>query len=379
MVTLDPRGDRPLATTSIKSAGRVIAEARNRGLRDLSVEVLSSMRDEARALREDMAVQIQEEGVRFSEARESGQWQSMEDCRGRIFGMQEDLQGIEDHIGLIEDAYQERYLQAGVVGALGSAQRASYLEAGIMLLIAAVLGILWVEGAYTLTQSELHLLAIADTVICAIFLTEFFWRMRYADSKAWYWRRFWVDFIASLPLAGILRIGRIARVARIARMARIARAARLIRVLRVLAFLSRGFDKIAAIFRLQVFSRPLILTVGLLVVGGVAITYTDSGASEVNGFWAGIWWSFTTVVTGGFGDIYNPESAMGKLLTVLLVILGIILTGALTAGLAQILMGDDTARIERGQSNIQAQLEDVTARIDRIESSLGSRPDEHAT
>ena len=45
-------------------------------------------------------------------------------------------------------------------------------------------------------------------------------------------------------------------------------------------------------------------------------------AGSVDSFWNGIWWSFTTVITGGFGDIHNPCSAPARVLTVLLVILG---------------------------------------------------------
>jgi voltage-gated potassium channel len=334
------------------------------------------MRTEAGEYRQRVAAAIAEAGRVFSEARRAGRWAEMEEARDQILLLQEDISHVEEQAVRIEEAFQHQYLQERVRERLGSDWRVRGLEAVILILIAAVLGILWVESAYSLTETEQTLLTIADTAICAIFLTEFFWRMRYADSKAWYWRRFWIDFVASLPLAGLLRLGRIARVARAARIARVARAARLVRALRALAFLSRGFDKIAGIFRLQVFSRPLILTVGLLVAGGFAISRMEGAASEdVHGFWQGIWWSFTTVVTGGYGDIHNPQSGWARGLTVLLVILGIILTGALTAGLAEILLGDETASIQRKQTAIQSQLEELSARVERIESILAGAAD----
>jgi len=364
-----------LATDISRDATRVIADARNTGLRDLSADTLQTMRDEAAQVREDISRQVAEEGERFAAARQAGEWQLTEECRERIFGLQEDLSSVQEEWQRLSSAYQSAHLHEGVVGALGSEGRATLLEGAILVLIAAVLGILWIETSYTLTPAEEHLLAIADTAICAIFLTEFFWRMRFADSKRWYWRRYWVDFVASLPLAGVLRIGRIARLARAARIARVARAARLLRALRALAFLSRGFDKIAAVFRLQVFVKPLLLTLALLVIGGIAISQMEGGESpDVHGFWQGIWWSFTTVITGGFGDIHNPVSSLGRILTVLLVLLGIVLTGALTAGLASILMGDDTIRIERNQSTMQAQLSETTDRLARLEELLAAKP-----
>jgi len=360
-----------VATDTIREAGRVVSEARDLGLRDLNADTLDRMRGQAGVEREHIAAAIAEAGRRFSEARNVGRWGEMEVAREQILLLHEDMADVEKQAARIEEAFQDRHLHEGVARRLGSDLRVRGLEAVILILIGAVLAILWIESTMALTEAEQTLLTIADTAICAIFLAEFFWRMRYADSKAWYWKRFWIDFLASLPLAGALRIGRIARVARAARVARIARAARLIRALRALAFLFRGFDKIAAIFRLQVFTRPLILTVCLLIAGGFAISRMEGTASEdVHGFWQGIWWSFTTVVTGGFGDIHNPQSAWARVLTVLLVILGIILTGALTAGLAEILLGDETASIQRKQTVIQSQLEELATRTERIEALL---------
>ena len=360
-----------MATDVIRSVGQVIAEAKNLGLRDLSPEALSEMLKETRAVRGRVAAEIAREGERFQQARQAGRWSEMEEAREQIIALQDDLQDVEEHAARVSDAYQEAHLVAGVRERLGGARRATILEVFILTLIGAVLLILWVESAYQLTEAEQQMLVIADTVICVIFLTEFFWRMQFADSKVWYWRRYWIDFLASLPLAGVLRIGRVARLARAARIARIARAARVLRALRALAFLSRGFDKIAAIFKLQVFSRPLMLTVGLLIVGGILISRMEGAQFEdVRGLAKGMWWSFTTVVTGGFADIHNPASAMGQVLTVVLVILGIILTGALTAGLANILLGDDTARIQRNQMVIQQRIDELTARLAGIEKIL---------
>lgn len=364
-----------MATDSVLEAGRVVAQARSLGLRDLDAETLRRMRTEAREQRGRLADQIAHAGEQFSRARGDGRWSEMERARAHVLMLHDDLREVEEHLGRIEDAFQERYLQERVLQRLGGRSRVCLLEGGILLLILAVLGILWIETHYSLTEPEQTLLVIADTAICAIFLSEFFWRMRLADSRRWYWRRYWIDFLASLPLAGALRIGRLARVVRVMRVARIARAARLVRLLRALAFLSRGFDKIAAIFRLQVFSRPLILTGGLLIVGGFAISRMEGAAAEeVHGFWQGIWWSFTTVVTGGFGDIHNPQSGWGRVLTVLLVMLGIILTGALTAGLAEVLLGDETESIQRRQAAIHGQLEELSVRIDRIEVLLSAAP-----
>lgn len=359
---------------AVRIARQIVSDARDQPLRELSAEVLGSLRDEAERERDRIAEEVRALGAEWAEARDEGHWAEMQRAREHILLLREDLDEAETQLERIENARQRRVLQERMLQSLGSRAMVSALEGLILVLIVAVLAILWAETVLDLSEGQQRMLTIIDTTICGVFLWEFFWRMRLADSTAWYWRNYWIDFIASLPLAGMLRIGRVARVARAVRVARVARAARVVRALRALAFFSRGFDKIAAIFRLQVFSRPLALTLALLIVGGIAISHTEGNAEGVENFWQGIWWSFTTVVTGGYGDIHNPVHTLSRVLTVLLVILGIVLTGALTAGLANILLGDETARIERRQMVIQEQLETLSERLERIEAH--SRPRE---
>ena len=39
-----------------------------------------------------------------------------------------------------------------------------------------------------------------DFLCCLIFMTNFIFELRNADSKKWYWRTHWIDFITSIPL-----------------------------------------------------------------------------------------------------------------------------------------------------------------------------------
>lgn len=366
-----------MAGATLQHAGRVVAEAKTVTLRDLSSDTLALMLREARDEQTRIAESIQREGEALEEARQAGQWGRLQDARDRILLLQDELGETHADISRLSDAYQHNYLDERVLERLGARWKVTALEVAILLLIGAVLVVLGVDRGFELTDAQRNTLAATDTIICVVFLAEFLWRMRFAESKAWYWSRYWIDFVASLPLAGVLRIGRVARLARVIRAARVARTARmacLCRGLRSLAFLSRGFDKIAGLFSLQVFSRPLILTIGVLLVGGWAIARLEQGhsggAGAVDSFWGGIWWSFTTVITGGFSAVHSPESAAGRLLTAFLIILGIVLTGALTAGLANILLGDETARIERKQAAMQGSLEQTASRVERIEARL---------
>ena len=91
-------------------------------------------------------------------------------------------------------------------------------------------------------------------------------------------------------------------------------------------------------------------------------------------FGSSLWWSFTTLVTGGFADIHNPTSVGGKVLTVMLVIGGMVLVGVFTATLTSVLVRDDDTWQQqdideqfRKLSNLEHLVEKIDQRLERLE------------
>ena len=97
-------------------------------------------------------------------------------------------------------------------------------------------------------------------------------------------------------------------------------------------------DELVRVLDVRLMKRSLV--VSLVVIGfGAAAIYILEGSNEaVNSMSESLWWSFTTTITGGFGDIYNPTSNSARLMTVLLVLIGMILVGIFTATLTTIMM-----------------------------------------
>ena len=79
-----------------------------------------------------------------------------------------------------------------------------------------------------------------------------------------------------------------------------------------------------------------------------------------------LWWSFTTVVTGGFGDIYNPQTEFGRIITIFLVITGMILAGVFTATLTTIMTGEENEEIHVIQQNLEDKLE----RVEKVQEKI---------
>lgn len=225
---------------------------------------------------------------------------------------------------------------------------------------------------------KLWILWIIDLICCAIFMVNFFFEHRLAASKKWYWKNNWIDFITSIPLppvqilaasgdVGIVRLGRLLRAVRILRA---------LRLFRIALFFWRGMDHLSTTLDVRLLKRSLLYGLLSLLFGAfffMGLERMDSGS----GFWASLWWSFTTLVTGGYADIHNPETASGKILTVFLVITGMVLVGVFTATLTSILVSDeDSLKAEELEeqvgivAKIQEDVKDTNERLDRLEGAI---------
>ncbi len=83
-----------------------------------------------------------------------------------------------------------------------------------------------------------------------------------------------------------------------------------------------------------------------------------------DGFLPSLWWSFTTLVTGGYADIHDPQTGLGKILTVFLVITGMVLVGVFTATLTSVMVKNDDA------SQTIQELEDQTDLINDMKDNI---------
>src|SRR6267378_344486 len=100
---------------------------------------------------------------------------------------------------------------------------------GFQLLMLAlsvyVLGALLVDTVFKLSPEVASLLQTSDTIICFIFLGDFFYRLYHAENriKFFFLKWGWIDLISSIPMMDAFRWGRIVRIVRILRSIRSAK------------------------------------------------------------------------------------------------------------------------------------------------------------
>ncbi|MDX1605821.1 MAG: hypothetical protein R3202_06485, partial [Candidatus Competibacterales bacterium] len=127
------------------------------------------------------------------------------------------------------------------------------LDAFVLVLILLVLGLLIAEWLWPLDPVRRLQVELIDTVICAVFLTEFSLKLASAPDRANFFRRHWLtDLLPAIPFGLIaLAIESLA----VAQNTTIARALRLpalvtrkvrpvVRLVRVLLFAGRGLDRL---------------------------------------------------------------------------------------------------------------------------------------
>jgi voltage-gated potassium channel len=237
-------------------------------------------------------------------------------------------------------------------------------------------------GRLGLSRQTFYQFWLIDFSCCLAFLANFFFEMKLSNSRRWYWRTHWVDFLTSIPLPPAQILGQIgisgAELLRAGRVLRLLRLLRLLRAMRLFLFIWRGMDQLAEIFDVRLMKKSLFTGLLVLATGAVLVSMfgeKGEGHEAVDGFLPSLWWSFTTMVTGGFADIYNPQTLGGRLLTVFLVIVGMVLVGVFTATLTTILVG----REDRFQSDMQnevlnrmnEQSERTNTVINKIEARQG--------
>jgi voltage-gated potassium channel len=118
----------------------------------------------------------------------------------------------------------------------------------------------------------------------------------------------------------------------------------------------------------------VLATVVVVVAAGVVMWALDH--REYPNVGRGMWWALQTVTTVGYGDV-TPRRVVGRVIGALVMLWGIAFLTVLVASITSTFI----ARIQRERDRADAEeerrldvrLDDLAARLDRIEQSLSRR------
>lgn len=108
-----------------------------------------------------------------------------------------------------------------------------------------------------------------------------------------------------------------------------------------------------------------------VVVFGIVISIVDQ--ETFDNVWLGMWWALQTVTTVGYGDVVPGQTA-GKVIASFIMLGGLsllaVVTGAVTSAFVT---SAQRQRQETGDDPVVRRLDDLSTRLERIESELGHR------
>ena len=114
----------------------------------------------------------------------------------------------------------------------------------------------------------------------------------------------------------------------------------------------------------------MVITGIVIVLAGIIITRLDPSIGSI---WDGMWYSWVTISHTGYGDIV-PKTGAARFFGGILILLGVVLVTVFTANLSALLIGGDVRKVEREvekeEQLSEANLNEVMARLDRIERLL---------
>jgi voltage-gated potassium channel len=334
-------------------------------LMDCSERTLERMHVAVDQQMAEVEERLAETDERFLRYVEVGNPSAAEQTLEAINRLSAEWERLKKRLREIDNVLQERRLRNRLIDWLGSEARLNLLDGfvfvSILVVVGMTLGEMLIPG---LSEEVIETVTILDTTICVFLIADFFLRLALAEDKWWYWRSYWIDLVSSIPFYAILRFGRLVRIARFVRLLRLLR---LTRAVRLLLFIFRGLDKLIRTFEMNLLKRSVLIALALLVFGALAISAVEGPQEQTIGdLGESLWWSFSTVVTGGFADLYNPTTPTGRIVTVGMILLGLTVTGIFTASLTSVLVEDESSKLEQNQHRFEERLKTVHHKLDLL-------------
>jgi voltage-gated potassium channel len=228
----------------------------------------------------------------------------------------------------------------------------------ILVLCVYVLAVMTIQAVMGVPPRVASLLNWIDTLVCVVFIADFFHNLVTAPSKLKYLRWGWIDLISSIPAIQVLRWGRLARIVRVLRIMRGFRSAKTIA-----QFLYQNRSRGA-------FETVVMISFVVLIFCSIAVlNFETSPQSNIKTAGDALWWGVVTITTVGYGDKY-PVTVGGRIVGTVLIVTGVGLFGTFTAYVASWFFERDKQQTQDKEDRVLAELTALRDRLDRIERKL---------
>jgi len=121
----------------------------------------------------------------------------------------------------------------------------------------------------------------------------------------------------------------------------------------------------------------VIVTATAIVVVGGGLLMRLLDHDEYSNIWVGMWWALQTVTTVGYGDV-TPKHTSGRIVASFVMLEGIAFLTIIIAAITSTFVARATEEREKAEEaegeteekRIEAKLDDLSVRLDRLETLL---------
>jgi voltage-gated potassium channel len=232
----------------------------------------------------------------------------------------------------------------------------------------ALLGVAWLVLAIMALNSDVNGSASTFVVgslfaLWVILLVEYLVRLVVTPDRRGYLKRRWVEPATVIvpPL----------------------QSWRIVGMEKMCLLLREGELRVEAILRHHSLFRVLIAVAGTIFLGAWLVLLFEERAkgSNIHDYPDALWWAIVTVTTVGYGDRF-PTTEGGRVVAVILMLVGIGLIGVLTATVASVFIKEHTdanrEEYKKGHADLGQQLFVISNRLADVERRLGATPGEIA-
>lgn len=237
---------------------------------------------------------------------------------------------------------------------MGVYKKFSYI---LYLLILIDCGLLVVSAIYDINANYLYLFSLIDLITCIIIFADFLYRAYNSEDKKEFFKHNWIDLIAAIPINFFLF--------------RALRFIKLIKLLKVFVMLRKELKSFFKFIKESYLDKIIILLIVIVIFSALFMYFTEpSQHTLIDSFWFVI----TSITTVGYGDI-TPDTQQGKLLAMLLVVIGFlalsVFTGSISAAYSnKVIVKQENNDLKEEINNLNEKIDNLTEIIEKLKENI---------
>lgn len=243
----------------------------------------------------------------------------------------------------------------------------------IILSILIVLDISFLTASFLLdlNTTYINFMLLFDTTLCWILIVSFIFKLLNSDDRKAYMRENYLDFLASIPMDLVLLPFSSLHISLI-------NIVILVRFLRLLLLFKESYKYVKKFFKATSFDKVVALFIVIVVGSTFALEYFDPAIPNL---YYSLWFVFQTITTVGFGDVI-PESPVGQLIALGLLMVGVLMFSIFTASFAYLfnekVFREENEDFHEKINTVKENLAENKERVEEIRQSTLSTSEEIA-